>query len=102
MLATVCMEKKQRQLKPIDSLFDKYKKTLRAPQGSVVKEFVEIVEDILGIRIASDQVRYTVGTKTLSVSVSGPLKSEIKLREVEILTHLSGRLGPQSAPKTIL
>lgn len=96
------MEKKQRQLKPINSLFEKYKKTLRAPQGSVVKEFVETVEDILGITIPAEQVRYSVGSKTLSVSVAGPLKSEIKLREAEILTHLRGRLGPQSAPKTIL
>lgn len=91
-----------RKLQPINSLFDKYKKTLKAPQGVVVEAFCEVVEDLFAITIPKDRVSYTPHTKTLSVAISGALKSEIKMRQEEILTHLKGRLGAQSAPKVIL
>jgi hypothetical protein len=96
------MIKKERKLAAIGTLFDKYKRTLKAPQGVVVDAFIEVVEDVLSIKIPKERVRYTVGSKTLSVQVSGPLKTEIKLRQAEILTHVKGRLGAQSAPKEIL
>lgn len=96
------MQHKDRKLTPITDLFEKYKRTLRAPQGVVVDAFIEVVEDVLSFKIPKERVRYTVGTKTLSVQVSGALKTEIKLHEEEILTHLKGRLGQASAPKQIL
>ncbi len=96
------MQKKERKLAAIGTLFDKYRRTLKAPQGVVVDAFIEVVEDVLSFKIPKERVRYTVGSKTLSVQVSGPLKTEIKLHQVEILTHLKGRLGAQSAPKEIL
>lgn len=86
----------------LGDLFEKYKKTLKAPQGVVIDCFIEVTEDVIGLRIAKESVSYAVHTKTLSARVSGPLKSEIKLRKKEILTHMKGRLGDQGAPVEIL
>lgn len=89
-------------IKPINSLFDKYKQKLVAPQGSVKKCFCEVVEDLYGFTITDKQLDYSVHSKTLTLKVSGPLKTELMLHKDEILTHLKGRLDPKSAPKTIL
>lgn len=96
------MIKKERKLNAINTLFDKYKRTLRAPQGIVVEAFIEVVNDLIGLQIPKERITYTVGQKTLSLRVSGPLKTEIKLHEADILNHLKGRLGSQSAPVRIL
>lgn len=96
------MSKKERKLSPITDLFDKYKRTLKAPQGVVIEAFVEVVADITGFTLNHDQVRYTVVTKTISIRASGALKTEIKLNQEEILRHLRGRLGLSSTPKLIL
>lgn len=90
------------QITKLSDLFDKYKKTLKAPQGVVVSCFVEVVEDLIGIPVAKKDVKYTVYTKTLAVRVQGPLKSEILLRKKEILSHMKGRLGEGSSPLEIL
>jgi hypothetical protein len=86
----------------ISDLFEKYKNTLKAPQGIVIDNFREVVEDLLGLPIKKEQVKYTVHSRTLSINVQGPLKSEIKLRKKEILNHLKGRLGDTSAPLDII
>lgn len=83
-------------------MFEKYKKTLVAPESSVIEVFLEVVEDVLGIKVKKDIVKYVPGTKTLSILGAGSLRSEVKMREEEILTHLKGRLGEKSAPKKIL
>jgi hypothetical protein len=89
-------------IKKIDGLFDKYKKMLRAPQGVVVEAFVEVVNDLIGVEIPKERITYTTHSKTLSLAISGPLKSEILLNKDEIITHMKGRLGAQSAPKNIM
>ncbi len=89
-------------IKKLNSLFDKYKHTLKAPQGSVITAFIEVVYDVLGITIKKEAIRYSTSSRTLVVQGGGPLKSEITLNKEEILTHLKGRLGEQSAPKEIL
>lgn len=96
------MRKGRGEIIKLSDLFEKYKKILKAPQGVIIDSFVEVTEDIIGIKIAKEQISYTVHTRTLSVRVSGPLKSEIKLRKKEILAHMKGRLGDQSAPIEIL
>lgn len=83
-------------------LFEVYKKRLRAPQGTIVAAFTEVVEDVLGAKLPRKSIAYTVATRMLRVIAPGPLKSEILLRKEEILTHLKGRLGAESAPKDIL
>lgn len=96
------MRKGRGEITKLSSLFEKYKKLLKAPQGVVIESFIEVVDDVIGIKVAKEQISYTVHSRTLSVRVSGPLKSEIKLRKKEILTHMKGRLGDQSAPLEIL
>ena len=89
-------------VKKLSSLFDKYKKTLKAPQGSVIKEFCEVVKDVLDIDLSKDKVSYVPNTRIISLKVGGPLKSEIMLHKKEILNHLKGRLGEHSAPKDFI
>ncbi len=96
------MRGKDRQLRSINSLFDTYKKRLKAPQKVVVEAFCEVVEDLFGVTVPAERVQYKPASKTLSVAISGVLKSELKMREQEVLTHLRGRLGEKSAPTTIL
>ncbi len=96
------MRKGRGEITKISALFEKYKNTLQAPEKTVVDCFTEVVEDVIGLRVPHKAVKYTVYSQTLSVSVSGPLKSEIKLRKSEILTHMKGRIGEKNAPKEII
>lgn len=96
------MRKGRGEITKLSALFEKYKQTLRAPQGTVVDCFCEVVQDLVGVSVNKNDVSYSVHTQTLSLRVRGPLKSEIKLRKKEILTHMKGRLGAKSAPVEIL
>lgn len=96
------MRKGSGEIKKLSTLFEKYKLTLKAPQGVVTECFREVVAELIKIDIAKQNITYSVFTKTLSIRVSGPLKSEILLRKKEIINHMKGRLGEQSAPKEIL
>lgn len=89
-------------IKKIDTLFEKYKTLLKAPQGSVIASFKEIAFELMAVDIPSERISYTVGTRILSVRVSGPLRSEIALRKNEILAHMKGRLGERNAPLEII
>lgn len=89
-------------IKKLSELFEKYKRTLKAPQGSVIKEFCEVVDELYSISIPKEKVTYNTYTRVLSLTVSGPLKTEVVLHKKEIITHLKGRLGEKSAPKEII
>jgi hypothetical protein len=86
----------------IKDLFEVYKKRFRAPQASVVSTAVDVIFDLTGITLTPDLLSYTPQSRILRITARGALKSEIFLHKGEILTHLQGRLGPQSAPTTIL
>lgn len=90
------------ELKKVSSLFERYKKTLVAPESSVISAFLEVVEDLLSVKLVKEKVRYSPVSRTLSLSGLGSLRSEIKMREEEIINHLKGRLGEKSAPKRVL
>lgn len=90
------------EIKKISSLFEKYKQRLVAPEATVINAFLDVVNDLFGIKCSKDKIRYVPSTKTLSLTGGGPLKSEIKLHEVEILAHLKGRLGEKNSPKCII
>jgi len=96
--------KKQRgsEVRKIGDLFEKYKHTLRAPQGVVTNAFIEVVTDLIGIEIPKEHISYSVHNKTLTMRIPGPLKTEILLKKKEILTHMKGRIGEQSVPKVFL
>lgn len=90
------------ELKKVSSLFDKYKKTLVAPEASVVSAFLEVVEDLFSVKLSREKVRYNPTSRTLSLSGLGALRSEVKIRESEILGHLRGRLGDKGSPKRVM
>jgi len=96
------MRKGRGEITKLSTLFEKYKKTLKAPQGVVTDCFKEVIAELFSIHIPTQNIKYSVFNKTLSVTVQGPLKSEIRLRKKEILNHMKGRLGEQSAPSEIL
>ena len=96
------MRKGRGEITKLGTLFEKYKNTLRAPQSTVIDCFRDVVFELLSIEIPKSKVLYKVHSKTLSTSLSGPLKSEIALRKKEIITHLKGRLGEQNAPTDII
>ena len=82
----------------VSALFEKYKTILKAPQGTVVKEFIEVVHDLTSIKIDSKFIKYSVATKTLSVTAPSALKQELSLHQAEIILHLKARLGEKNAP----
>ena len=96
------MRKGRGEIIKLSTLFEKYKKTLKAPQVIVIDCFCEVIEELLKYPISKEKVKYLVHTKTLKINAPGPLKSEIQLRKKEIIAHMKGRLGEQSAPCEIL
>lgn len=88
--------------KSLSTLFEKYKKTLRAPEATVVNTFIEVVDEVLEITLQPTQLQFSPHNKQLIIKVGGPLKSEIMLHKKELLAHMTGRLGTSSAPKEII
>jgi len=89
-------------IKKISDLFASYKKRFKAPQKSVILAFVEVVRDVCEINLKESEVSYTPSSRTLALRAPGQIKSEILFQKEEILLHMKGRLGVQSAPTNIL
>lgn len=94
-------KKTDRNLKPINSLFDRYRQQLRPPQKVVVDEIVEVIEDLFTISLDPARVEYKPYEKCIYLRVSGVLKSELLVRKKEILAHVRGRLGVNQGPTDI-
>lgn len=86
----------------LSDLFKKYTDVLKAPQGTVVNAFIEVIFEVLGIRIEKDNCTYSVASKTLSVRVPGMIKSEITLQKKLILQKMAEKIGQKNVPKEIL
>lgn len=86
----------------VSDLFQKYTKILKAPQGTVITQFLEVVQDVVGVPLKKNQCTYSVYTRTITVHTSGMIKTEIIFKKERILEHLKERLGEQSAPRVIL
>lgn len=89
-------------VKQLKDLFQKYRERLVAPEATVRDAFVEVVEDVVGIKIAKESVLYVPHNKTISLKVSGVVKQEVFFHKEEIITHLKGRIGVKAAPKEII
>ncbi|MDB9944436.1 hypothetical protein OAD26_00350 [bacterium] len=96
------MRKSSDSIQNIGSLFDKYRKRLKAPQKTVINTFQEVVADLFGIHIDEKDCGYTVSNRMFRLNVSGPFKTEILMRKKEVLLHMKGRLGEKSTPKEII
>ena len=98
------MEKKKRGggTVKISDLFKKYTDVLKAPQGTVVKNFIEVVQDMFGVTLRPDQCIYSVVSQTLSLRISGTMKTEITLHKKKIIEEMTERLGEKNKLKEIL
>lgn len=90
------------ELKKIDSLLANFQKRFTPPQASVEKRVAEIICEITPLQIKPEQVKYSVGTKTISLQVPSVLKSELQHQKTAILDRLVGEMGVKNAPKNIL
>ncbi|MCF7816074.1 MAG: hypothetical protein K9M10_02420 [Candidatus Pacebacteria bacterium] len=86
----------------ISDLFKKYTQILKAPQGTVVNACINAIKTSLGVTVRKDQCRYSVSSRTLTLNVSGPVKSEVLLRKKQLLAEISAEVGEKSCPKEIL
>lgn len=93
--------KRRGELIKVGSLFDKYKNILEPPQATVLSEVVEVIEDVCGVVLQKKYIKYSVSTKTISITAPGVLKQEVLRRQAEILLHLRGRLGVKSPTKIL-
>lgn len=91
-----------RETKTIGSLLDKYKKSLRAPQKTVVKSAISAIAEITGVSVDQRMISYNVHSRTLSVHAGGPLKTEILLAKQEVLARCVADLGVKNAPEHIV
>lgn len=82
----------------ISDLFLKYKKTLIAPQGSVIKEVVVVVEEVTNIKVDKKYFKYNVSSKTIFCTAPSSIKSEIKIFEEDIKNQLVKKLGVKNTP----
>ena len=96
------MKPRRGELIKLGALFEKYTRTLRAPQKTVEKAACEVISSITNLSIAVEQIKYTVSTQTLYISAPALIKSELKMRQGEILQTLKERLGAEGSPKQLL
>jgi len=93
--------KRRGELVRVSSLFDKYKIILEPPQATVITTVSEVLSDVCGVAVEKKNIKYSVVTKTITLTVPGIVKQEIARHHSEIINHLRGRLGAK-APTTIL
>jgi hypothetical protein len=86
----------------VKDLFAKYAASLKAPQKTVIQAFIQAVSDVVGHTLTASQCTYSVNTRTITLAVSGIIKTEILFKKQQILTRLTTTLGERSAPKEIL
>ena len=91
-----------RGMKSVGDLFAKYRARFVAPQASVEKACAEAIQEVAGMTITSDQITYTVATRTISVQAPSIVKSELRFHHQAILNRLEAELGERGAPKAIL
>ena len=89
-------------LKKVSDLFEAYRKRLRPPQQSVLRVFVEVVDELLSIQLEVEKLEYSVVSKTIHLKVPSAVRSELKLHEKELLAHLKARLGELAAPEHLV
>jgi hypothetical protein len=96
------MFKRRGEITAIKDLFEKYRKTLQAPQKTVELEGIRVVGELIGVTLREDQIKYTPSTRVLAIMAPSLIKQEIKMKNNAVLEELKKRLGAKSAPQTIL
>ncbi len=96
------MPKRRGEIVAVRDLFEKYRKTLQAPQKSVELESIRVIGEVTGIKISEQQIKYTPSTRTLAILAPSLIKQELKFKHEAILKELKKRLGVKSSPQCIL
>jgi hypothetical protein len=86
----------------LGNLLARYKDHFKPPQASVVKECLEVIQDVTGIVLEQKHLTYMVSNKTLTVQTSSLIRSELKTKHQVITKELEKRLGAHNAPKVII
>ena len=86
---------------PIKDLLERYRLRMKAPQGTVIKEVVTTYQ-ALGIRCSDAQFSYAPASRTITLKVTGPQKTEMLMRKAVALHLLETALGSKNAPKDII
>lgn len=86
----------------IGSLFDHYKKRFTAPERTVVLACIEVLKELFSFQLKENQCRYAPRSRTITLIVSGPLKTEIQLQKEKVLTGIRERVGEKNAPIHLL
>ncbi len=96
------MLKRRGEITAVKDLFEKYRKTLQAPQKTVELEAIRVIGEITNLKLKEEQVSYTVSTRVLSVNAPSLIKQELKIKHNSIIDELKKRLGVKNSPQTIL
>jgi hypothetical protein len=96
------MLKRRGEIVAVKDLFEKYRKTLQAPQKTVELEGIRVIGELTNIKLKEEQIEYIVSTRILSIKASSLIKQELKIHNKAILNELKKRLGVKSSPQTIL
>lgn len=96
------MLKRRGEITAVKDLFEKYRKTLQAPQKTVELEGIRVIGELTNLKLKEEQIEYTVSTRVLAIKASSLIKQEIKIKNKAILDELKKRLGSKSSPQTIL
>jgi hypothetical protein len=96
------MKERRGELIKLSALFDKYIKTLKAPQKTVEKAARVAIFEVTGLQLVDAQIKYTVSTQTLFVNAPSIMRTEIKIKNEEILRALQVVLGKNQSEVTLL
>ncbi len=94
--------KRSGELTSISTLLARYRDRIRPPQASVEQVVITVVAEVTGHTLRSDQVSYTVATRTLAFRVPSILKTELLTHRSTIQRGLKDRLGVSHAPEVLL
>lgn len=89
-------------IQQLGNLLELYKKRFKAPQASVEKECLQVIQELTQFTLTIDQVSYTVSNRSLKINAPSIIKSELRLYHSQILNEVQKRLGESTSPKIIL
>lgn len=96
------MFKRRGEIVAVRDLFEKYRKTLQAPQKTVELEAIRVIGELVHITLKEHQVSYTPSSRILALKAPSILKQEVALKKEAVLAELRQRLGAKNAPQTLL
>lgn len=96
------MKKVHGEIVAVRDLFEKYHKTLQAPQKTVELEAIRVIGELVHITLKEHQVIYTPNSRILAIKVPSIIKQEVMLKRDDVLLELKQRMGGKNAPQTLL